>query len=325
MVIGGVVVVAAALMAIAEWIHSRRIRRVSFLAFDGHSGPRSWVLLVPAMRIAAVAGVVGGLLFLTRSDGNQIHQRSLASQSQSERHFVLALDVSPSMHLVDAGADGKQSRSARAGEVLRSLLDRIDRQHRRVSVIAFYSDAKPVVIDTVDDEVIDNILDDLPLEYAFDAGKTNMYTAIRATEKISARWRRGSATFVLIGDGDTLPDEKTAALSGAFRSSLVIGVGNPHRGTFIDDHSSRQDARSLKKLAARLHGRYFDANQVHVPSRFLQQLNASFPNQVNRKTEGRHLALAAIFVGACVLTFLPVALSLAGAPTKKHPLVPLNH
>lgn len=167
------------------------------------------------------------------------------------------------------------------------------------------------MVDTVDDEVINNILNELPLQFAFDAGKTNMHTAVSLADAISQRWRRGSAVFLLVGDGDTLPAEETAQLTGAFRSSLVVGVGNPHRGTFIDDHSSRQDARSLQQLAARLRGKYVDANTLHVSSRNLQQLSSS-PMREKRSISNRNLALAILLFGSFCLTGLPLALDFAG-------------
>ena len=41
------------------------------------------------------------------------------------RHLIIALDVSPSMQLKDSGSGKDQSRAARAGEVMMSLLQRI--------------------------------------------------------------------------------------------------------------------------------------------------------------------------------------------------------
>ena len=79
----------------------------------------------------------------------------------------------------------------------------------RVSVVAFYSDARPVVIDTFDPEVVANILDDLPLEYAFKPGKTNLYEGVKTAGEVGKAWPVKSATLLLVSDGDTLPARET--------------------------------------------------------------------------------------------------------------------
>ncbi len=308
-------VAAAVLMIVAEWIHARRIRRMRYLVFGPSGYGRKWTAFAPAIRVIAAGAVVWGLVVLMNQDGSTLKSAAVVNAQKNQQHIVIALDVSPSMHLDDAGKNGKQTRAVRAGEVLRSILDRMDRRSTRVSVIAFYTNARPVVIDTVDDEVIDNILNDLPLQYAFESGKTNMYAAVATSKTISERWRNNSATFILIGDGDTLPAEQTVKLPTAFRSSLVIGVGNPFRGTFIDDHSSRQDSRSLQQLAAKLNGKYFEANTQHVSTKILQQLVASPASSGRQKASERAAALAALMLGSTMLAVLPFALTIAGGAT----------
>ncbi len=84
-----------------------------------------------------------------------------------ERHLLLVLDVSPSMRLQDAGPDGKLSRMKRAAAIMRSFFERTAIETYKISVIAVYTEAKPVVIATKDMDVIDNILGDLPMHHAF--------------------------------------------------------------------------------------------------------------------------------------------------------------
>src|SRR4029450_5781767 len=69
------------------------------------------------------------------------------------RHLVIALDVSPSMQLKDGGPQRQQTRAKRASEVVLSMLERVALDQMRVSVVAFYTSAKPAVVDTLAIEV----------------------------------------------------------------------------------------------------------------------------------------------------------------------------
>ena len=102
-------------------------------------------------------------------------------------------------------------------------------QRTRVSVVAFYSTARPVVIDTSDPEVIDNILDDLPLEHAFEAGKTNMYVGVQAAARMAETWRPRSTTLILASDGDTLPAVEVPTMPRSIASPCV-GRTRPSSG-----------------------------------------------------------------------------------------------
>ena len=105
------------------------------------------------------------------------------------RHLVILLDVSPSMQLSDAGPGGQQTRAKRAAEILMSILNRIALEQCRVSVVAFYNGAKPVVIDTSDPEVVRNILSDLPLDQAFNVGTPDSGPRALQPMSHSAGWR----------------------------------------------------------------------------------------------------------------------------------------
>jgi Ca-activated chloride channel family protein len=75
---------------------------------------------------------------------------------------------------------------------------------------------------------------------------------------------------------------------------------------------SRQDASTLRQLAARLGGAYHDGNQKHIGSELLAQLTV-----VPRKTgfaqlTRREYALIACGSGAIVLAILPVFLHFRG-------------
>lgn len=296
--------------ALAEWLHARRVRRVAWLAFGPTEQPRPWVRLAAPLRVVAAGALAWGLLTLLEMDSAALESLSVDERREIQ-HIVIALDVSPSMHLVDAGPRGDQSRGERAREVLASFLNRLDGRRARVSIVAFYSDARPVVIDTFDPEVVANVLADLPLEHAFDAGKTNLYAGVRAAAELAKPWREKSATLVIVSDGDTLPAQEIPTLPRAYATTIALGVGNTARGTFIDDHSSRQDVQSLERLALRLGGNYYDVNTRHMPTGLIRSLPAP-PAPAGEQLDLRGMALSAVAAGAAVLALLPVLLSLAG-------------
>ena len=173
-------------------------------------------------------------------------------------------------------------RGERARDVLRSILDRVEMRNVRVSILAFYSESRPVVIDAVDPDVVANILADLPLEHAFSAGKTNLYAGIKNAAEIGKQWRPKSAVLVVVSDGDTLPAQQPPVLPAAFGDCLILGVGNDRRGTYIDGHTSRQDVAELKRLAVQLHANYYDANARHVHVGGLAGLEWSGPGNASR-------------------------------------------
>jgi Ca-activated chloride channel family protein len=228
------------------------------------------------------------------------------------RHLIIVLDVSPSMQLKDAGPTGQQTRAKRAAEILMSVLDRIILDQCRVSVVAFYNGAKPVVVDATDPEVIRNILNDLPLDQAFNVGKTKILDGIKEAVDLAKPWRPGSTTLILVSDGDTVPDTGMPTLPPAFGPALVVGVGDARLGKFIDGHQSRQDSSTLRQVAARLRGEYHDGNEKHLPSQQLAALARALPMKDENQTGRRELAIVSVLIGAVLLAGLPVALALAG-------------
>src|SRR5262245_23616784 len=98
------------------------------------------------------------------------------------------------MRLEDAGVTGKQRRRNRIADVRPSIFQRVPVSQYKVSIVAVYSDAKAVVQDTHDLEVVNNILDDLPMEQAFSAGQTNIFSGLREAAKLAQPWRPRSTT-----------------------------------------------------------------------------------------------------------------------------------
>ena len=301
---------------LAEWWHSRRIRRVGRLAFGPLGQARVWTRCAPPARVLALTAIAWGLvtLFFIRprtANYDQIPEGGY-------RHLVIAWDVSPSMQLDDGGFDmGKQkkrTRAQRGAKVLLSLFERIALDQVRISIVAFFTGAKPVVVDTHDLNVVKNILDDLPLDRAFDPGKTSVISGIEESVKLAKGWEPGSTTLLVVSDGDTVPDTGLTDLPPSINKVLVAGVGDPRRGVFIDGHMSRQNSRVLRQLARRLGGEYVDVNDVQIPTSQLAEL-AGVRNLVDPGEKGRReIALACVATGAGLLALLPACLAFFGSP-----------
>lgn len=299
-----VVAVAAA----AEWLHARRCTRLGALAHEGAKA-RAWTRGAPVVRALAAGALAWGGLTLLTIDGVSGAERR--ERAKPTRHVLVCLDASPSMLLEDAGPTGRQRRGERAAELLESVFSRLDMEKTRISVIAFYTTAKPVVIDTDDMSVVTNILRDLPLVHAFKAGPTNMYSGVREAAKIAKDWAPGSALLVIVSDGDTVPSTLPPGMPASIGDVLVLGVGSPTRTTPIAGHASRQDSGSLRTLAAKLRGEYVDGNARHVPSATLDGL-AMLSSAARGGGHRRTLALVATGFGAGALALMPLALAVAG-------------
>jgi Ca-activated chloride channel family protein len=274
--------------------------------------------MVPLLRVAALGVLAWGFLVLLQIDRAIQEGRKEPAAKQDEpplHHLVIGLDVSPSMHLKDAGMSGQEARGEQARDLVRSVLERLDLRSTRLSIIAFYSDARPVVVDTSDPEVVHNILNDLPLEHAFAPARTDLYSAVRSSAELGRKWEPGTATLLLVSDGDTLPAREIPPLPVSFGGVLVVGVGDPHRGLYLDGHLSRQEVDSLRRLALRLGGLYHDGNRKHLPTEVLSRACRSVPARKRGPLHRKELAVLAVGAGAALLAFLAPLLAFAGAPT----------
>lgn len=300
----------AAVVALGEWRHVRRCRRVGRLAFGPEARARLWTKAAPIVRVAALSLLTWGLLELWQMKP-RANRPSLAPEG-GYRHLVIAFDVSPSMTLKDSGAKRQQTRANRASEVLLSVLERVAFEQLRVSIVAFYTGAKPAVVDTFDLEVVKNILDDLPLQIAFDIGKTSLLAGIKESMALAKNWEPGSTTLLVVSDGDTIPDTGLPEVPRAISQIVVMGVGSVS-GVNIDGHLSRQDTSTLRQLAGRLRGSYHDVNDRHLPSAQLAALAETLPMRDQTAGGKRELALAAVGIGAAALAGLSVLLAAAGS------------
>jgi Ca-activated chloride channel family protein len=299
----------AVVVAFAEWRHRGKVRRVGRLAFGPLGSPSAWVRAVPLLRTAAAALAAWGLLVLAGYDPVQVDRHPARGTS---KQLLIALDASPSMHLKDAGPDPEKiSRAEWAGRVVHGILDRLDMESTRISIAAFYTDMLPIVQETFDKEVVRNALDGLPMYVAFEPGPTKVHEGVRKALEIARPWKRDSAILVVVSDGDAGDASGPIRLPDSIADAIVIGVGSSTRGMSIAGRSSRQDANSLKQLAARLGGTYHDGNTRHLPSRVLDGLT-----MVRPRGDGliglRDLALLCTAVGCGTLALLGPALALFG-------------
>ena len=306
-----VVTFAVVVLAIgAELLHAVRCRRVAALAFGPKQRPAFWVFVAAPFRVISFGLVTWGLITLLLLIP-KVHKAQTIAEGDF-KHVLLVLDVSPSMRLTDAGPEHTTSRMIRAREVMESFFKRVPMQQYRVSVVAVYNDAKPVVVDTRDIDVVRNILGDLPMHHAFVAGETDLFSGLNEAINICKPWKPRSTTIILVSDGDTVPATGMPKMPASVANVLVVGVGDPTKGSFIAGRQSRQDTATLRQIAVRLGGIYHNGNENHLTTDTLTTLTATEGGSQFEKLTEREYALIAITIGATLLAFLPLLLHLVG-------------
>ncbi len=299
--------------AFGEWLHGRRSRRLGRLAFGPTGRPRGWTLMVPALRVVCLTGIAWSLCILYTLKPKTFDQNELPAQPKDCRRVVFLLDVSPSMRLKDAGEDGKKERCNRGGEVIDSILERVVSNQCLFSVVAFYTGALPVTVDSRDPEIIRHIIQNLPLDCAFEYGKTDLAQGLTKTFALCKDWPAGSTTVFVITDGDTVPDKGLQRAPSSINRVILVGVGNATSGVFIDGHQSRQDARSLTQVARRISGDYFNGNSHQVPTSLMNDLDKSREKSWLNGASLRELALTVLATAASLLALTPLLLEQFGS------------
>lgn len=323
--------VALLFAAVAEALHARRVARVAALAFGPTRRPAAWARTAPYVRALSFGALAWGLATLFYVEPRRYEPGSGKERTvEDPRHILLVLDVSPSMRLEDAGPDRKQSRMARARTLMESFFDRVPLDEFRVSVVAVYNGAKPVVVDTNDFEVVRNILGDLPMHHAFRSGQTKLFDGLEEAAKMAKPWKDGSATVVLLSDGDTVPATGMPRMPPSVRSVIVVGVGDSTVGKFIDGRQSRQDVPTLRQIAARLGGSFHNGNDRQIDSAVIAESIGVDDENLFERLGLREYALLAAALAALVLGLLPAALAAFGSgyrpgrkprPAEESPLV----
>ena len=299
----------AVVAACGEWLHARRTARLGPLAFGPVARPRAWTRLVPPLRVASLAGAAWALVTLV-SFNDLVRERD--RRTRTVRHLMVLLDVSPSMLIADAG-NASSTRMARASEVLRSVLDRVPGDNIRFSAAAFYTEARMLVEQCQDRELLLHLAGGVPFHITYRPGKTDLLKSINQAGGFIKDWQRKSTTLLVISDGDSLPPSGLDRMPSSVAEVIVAGVGDPGRGTFIDGHMSRQDTANLSQLARRLSGRYYDCNMLHVPSEALRRINSEDPGAAKWRADRRVLALVVLAASSSILCLLPLLLEWCGS------------
>ena len=294
----------------AEAIHSIRVRRIAGLAFGPRERPSAWARLAPALSVIASGLLVWGLLTLILLEPKT--HNTVEIETDKKRHVVILLDVSPSMRLVDAGPEGGQSRMQRASTVLQSLFDRVPIRQYKLSVIAFYDDAIPVVIDTDDIEVVKNALNDLPMHFAFKGKETDLFAGLKKANEIVKPWQPDSTILIIVSDGDTVPPSGMPKMPKSVADVLVIGIGDPVSGKFIAGHQSKQDVSTLRQVATRLKGEFHNGNASHIPTTMIKRITKQSAKTRWEDLTRREYALGCVALGAIILSMTPLLLHYFG-------------
>ena len=108
----------------------------------------------------------------------------------------------------------------------------------------------------------------------------------------------------MLSDGDTVPATGMPKMPASVADVLIVGVGDPRAGSFIDGQMSRQDTNTLRQIAARLGGIYHDGNQKHLSTELLSRLTVIPRKSAFERLTRREYALIACGLGclrACVL------------------------
>lgn len=301
---------ACVLAALGELLHARRCRRLRRLAFGPRERAAHWVKAVGPLRVAAFGALAWGLTTLVY-ELPKVHKADELGDDDY-RHLLLVLDVSPSMRLKDAGPTHEQTRRERARDLIESLFSRVSIGRYRVTVVAVYNGAKPVVVDTQDAEVVRNILADLPMHFAFKAGPTRLFDGLAEAARIARPWPPRSTVLVLVSDGDTVPATGMPQLPASIMGTLVVGVGDPLAGSFIDGRQSRQDVSTLRQIAARLGGAFHNGNEKHLPTDTIRAITEGAGRSKLEQLTRREYALLCVALGAAVLALMPLLLHLLG-------------
>jgi Ca-activated chloride channel family protein len=299
----------------AEKLHRRRCRAVALLAVGPSGAPRRWVRGVPLVKSLALAAMAWSVSTLLLGTGGVFQSdEGTADRRQSQRHVAFVADLSPSMLLKDAGAKGDLTRSQRAYEVVDAILRRLDGDVV-YTVLVFYTDVYPVVVDAKDAELVRNVFNGLPIWFVMKPGQTDLGTGVRKTLEHLADYPESSTTVFLLTDGDTTDLGTVPKPPHSVRDVYVLGVGDPNQGTFIDGHMSRQDTSLLGTLAGRLRGKYIDVNEKHLTT--LSLGNLARGSGATKTAFGLvDIAIVLFAAAALVHGLIPVALEYSGSDWK---------
>jgi Ca-activated chloride channel family protein len=302
------------LTSVAEWLHVRRIRAVGRLAFGPSGRAYGWTGVVPWLRALCLSAFTWGLATLMMLEYAPADAGGKGGADKEATRVIFVADLSPSMYLVDAGKEGTQSRHARMKDVVDAILQRVS-GNLRFGVIAFYTESLPVVMEARDPELVRNVFNGLPISYTMPLGQTNLGKAVNDALKHVAEYPEGSTRMVILTDGDSVGLEPIAVRPKSVKEIFILGIGNPHKGTFIDGHLSRQEVDTLRLVSTDLMATYMDVNEKHLPTNALGDLvvTMALPSRGLTLSEW---AVLAMVLSALIYALIPVALEYFGSDWK---------
>ena len=303
--------VVATLAILGEWLHWRRIQRVKRLVFGPSERPAYWVKAVPALRVMSLAIACWGFSSLFFSVEAQVHNKQGIPDNEL-KHLILVVDVSPSMQLTDSGPEGDISRRQRASDLLESLFSRVPMRQFKLSFIAVYTEAKPLLQDSRDFEVVRHIMEKMPVLHGFKPGETKLIEGIKAAAKMAKPWIPKSTHVLVMTDGDTVPDRGMPKMPASVRDIVVVGLGDNRAGMLIDGRRSRQDVGTLRQISNRLRGVYHDGNTKQLPSDIADRFSSPIGGKQTIIWNRREWSLLAAVVGSFVYAILPLLLHYFG-------------
>lgn len=319
-----VAAVGFALALLGEERQRRRTARLKHLAFGPKGVPRTWARFAPLLVPPSVTGCLWASVTLLEPATSSLRTDEFgqapaaaggsAMEDVAPHRIIFLLDVSRSMReakdaagVTDGLLDEREyvSRSDRAAEHVANILKQARPLEPMVTVIAFFDDARPFVIDTRDVAVAESIARTAPwAHFLFEGKRTDLFAGLQTAFNIAAKWPRGTARLVLLSDGDAIPPGQTPQRPASIASVDIIGLGSIQGVILADGQRSRQRVDVLEQLALRLDGNSSDGNFTRV--RLVEQPPTQ--EQPEREFANDWIGRLVLFVGALVLSFQPIFL-----------------
>ena len=294
------------LATLAEAMHARGVRRIAKLAFGPSGHPALWARLVPGMRVLSVCAVTWGLVTLLTLKP-KVHKINEIAESDF-KNLLIIYDVSPSMRLVDAGPTQQQSCRQRAADLLKSFFQRTPIELYKVSVVAVFTGAKPVVVGTTDLEVVQNILGDLPLHFAFKPGPTDLFAGLQEAAKIAQPWRPHSTTVLIISDGDTIRPPGCPSFPIPWPTCWSSASATPRQADSSKGINRGKTPRPCGNWRCDSEGNITTATRSKLGPHWSKEMTFYPGKSVMEQLTRREYALMAVGVGSALLGLAPFLL-----------------
>lgn len=306
---------------VAEYLHILKCKKVEKLSHGKHNKARTWTLIIPWVRCIAVYLIAWGLITLFKIDPS-VHQKS-PSDDKELRRIIIIYDISPSMQVPDAGTSKQTTRRTRAANQCVKILNSLSPAEFMVSIIAVHSDAKAVVINGKDLNVVHVILKDLPIEYAFKKGQTDLISGLKKASEMCKMWPKDSTALMVFSDGDTVDKENLPKLPNAIDKVFVFGLGHPFKSSRVGSAYSKQEKSALVKIARRYRGEYLNINKDNIPEQMVEGIADPMIFTGTGKIGSKEVATSSILLGSIILSLLLILQQMFGSAWKTASIKPL--